>query len=61
MKCPKCNGKVRAVDSVHVEPRNEIYRKRKCTVCGHIFYTIEFEVDHDNALKRDWAKYYRKN
>lgn len=59
MTCPNCNGKVRVVDCTDVDPRNEIYRKRKCTVCGHIFYTVEFEVDYDDSLKQDWVKYNR--
>jgi transcriptional regulator NrdR family protein len=59
MTCPNCNGKVRVVDNTSVDARNEDYRKRKCTVCGHIFYTVEFEVECDESLKQDWVNYNR--
>ena len=59
MNCPNCKGKVTVRDTVHVEKANEIYRKRKCTDCGHTFFTVEFEVDDDDALKGIWAKNYR--
>jgi hypothetical protein len=35
-------------------PQNEIYRKRKCVSCGHIFYTTEFEVDANDAFLREF-------
>ena len=53
MKCPKCDGKVRVIDYVHSR-YNEEYRKRKCTECGHIFYTCECVVEYDASFKEEW-------
>jgi len=59
MTCPRCNHKVVVADSVHNPATNETYRKRKCTTCGHVFYTIEFEVDCDDTFKDIWKRNYR--
>lgn len=61
MHCPKCNGKVGVLDTVYNTKDNEILRKRKCHVCGHIFYTIEFEVENNDRLKEEWSTFYRSN
>lgn len=37
MKCPKCNGPLRVLDTVQNDKENEIYRARKCIECGHTF------------------------
>lgn len=60
MTCPKCNGKVSVTDSVHAFANTE-YRRKKCTECGHIFYTAEVEVENDDKFKRAWARYHRRN
>ena len=61
MYCPKCKGKIGVLDSVYNNDENEILRKRKCKECGHIFYTIEFEVEQDDRLKQEWSSFYRSN
>lgn len=64
MKCPDCGGDVRVIDSVFNHDQNEILRKRKCHDCGHVFYTIEFEVEYDTNMKETWNRYcrwYRSN
>lgn len=43
MTCPVCGGKVTVRDT-HVV-HDEIYRRRMCTVCRHVYYTVEFEVE----------------
>lgn len=60
MKCPDCNGKVRTIDSVNTR-YNEVYRKRKCTECGYIFYTCECTVKSDVEFKEEWNLSYRRN
>lgn len=60
MKCPECGCETRMVDSVNVS-NNETFRKRKCVSCDHIFYTAEFEVEHNQAFKDEWTKYHRKS
>lgn len=53
MICPKCNAKSSIVGSILNAGDNEVYRRRKCRECGHIFYSVEFEVD-DNVAYRDY-------
>lgn len=60
MNCPKCKGKLTVCDTVDVEGTNEIYRKRKCLECGHIFFTVEFEVDYTEDFEEIWSKNHRK-
>lgn len=60
MRCPKCSGRVKVVDTTNSE-ENEIYRKRKCLDCGHVFYTTEFEVEQTNAFLHEYHKSFRSN
>ena len=41
MTCPVCGGKCRVIDCRGT--CEEMYRKRLCTECEHIFYTVERE------------------
>lgn len=59
MVCPKCNGDVKAIDNVDNPKENEIYRARKCINCGHIFYTVEYEVIQNQRFAVDWAANHR--
>ena len=59
MTCPECSGKVCVVDLVNADD-NTTYRKRKCKSCGHIFYTVEFEVVSYESIKDEWNRCYRK-
>lgn len=58
MKCPKCAGEVRVRDTTYTE-ENEIYRRRKCLDCGHVFYTMEFEVEASPEFRKEWRKFHR--
>jgi predicted Zn finger-like uncharacterized protein len=58
--CPECSSKVYVVDSVNT-PDNKILRKRKCVLCGHIFYTSESEAAKDVNFKYEWNANYRQN
>ncbi|WP_418461870.1 hypothetical protein [Frisingicoccus sp.] len=40
MKCPKCNGETRIINS-RLKEWNEVYRRRKCLGCGFRFSTME--------------------
>jgi transcriptional regulator NrdR family protein len=59
MMCPECGKKTRVVDYVKNKKDCETYRKRKCGSCGHIFYTAEYEVDHNDSFHKKWTRYYR--
>lgn len=60
MICPKCEGKVRVIDSVHTND-NEEYRKRRCLNCGHTFYTAEYMVFANEEYMEEWREAHRKN
>lgn len=54
MICSKCGGSVGVTDVNHNVERNETYRRRKCKVCGHVMWSIEFEVDNDENFREQW-------
>lgn len=58
MNCPKCKGKVKVIDSVNTQD-NEIFRRRRCVVCVHEFYTREYEIIPDTKFKSIWGAYHR--
>ena len=51
MICPKCAGPTRVTDGFRVEKDNEHYRERKCTSCGHKFWTVEYEVEFNDSIR----------
>lgn len=53
MICPSCSGKLRVIDMVR--DTDDVYRRRKCTVCQRFVYTKETEVEHDAEFKNIWA------
>lgn len=57
MKCPKCGGKSTVKDTLHTE-ESETYRRLKCLneSCGQTFYTIEYEVEYNEALRKELFK-----
>ena len=59
MYCPKCNGEAKVIDTVGNLEDKEVYRKRKCTVCGHVIYTVEIEVQQSNQFKIRWYSHHR--
>lgn len=61
MDCPICNNKSDVIDSVKNPVQKETYRKRKCSKCGHIFYSVEFEAICDKRLMSDWFLYHRRS
>ena len=59
MICPKCGCEARAIDTVHNHQENETYRAKKCVKCGHIIYTVEYEVIQNQRFAEDWADAHR--
>lgn len=59
MKCPKCNNEARAIDTVHNIEENETYRAKKCVKCGHVIYTVEYEVIQNQRFAEEWADAHR--
>lgn len=48
MDCLNCGGKTKVIDTAG--DQTGTYRCRKCTKCGHKFYTVE--VPHSSAQLR---------
>ena len=52
MKCIKCGGKTKIIDSRHNKP-DEVRRRRECLKCGYRFSTYETVIkkkdDKDNG------------
>ena len=57
MNCPECGSESAVWDIA--KAREELYRKRKCKVCGLKFCTIEYEVEYDENFRKDWVTYNR--
>lgn len=55
MKCPECSGYLRAYETTYTE-ENETYRKRKCLACGHVLYTMEFEIENTPEFQKEWGR-----
>lgn len=53
MVCPECNGKLRVIDMVR--DTQDVYRRRKCTVCNRLIYTLESEVEPSAEYRNNWA------
>ena len=49
MQCVKCRGKTLIVNTRSSD--TVTYRKRKCTKCGHEFYTEEAEASDGPGVK----------
>lgn len=60
MKCPNCGGKNYVCDTVHNYKTNEIYRRRKCTECKKVFYTVEFEIELTKDVRESLSEYRKK-
>lgn len=51
--CPACRGKTEVTDS---RPQDDVIRRRRrCTVCGKRFTTIEIRLDELDKLRRQVA------
>lgn len=62
MNCPKCNNKTRITDTR--TNGGNTYRRRRCTVCKHKFFTEEKQTDGfmQKQIEADYAfkHYYAK-
>ena len=50
MKCPKCNGLLRASSSRYSKTNNQYTRTRICDNCKYKTYTIEIERKQYQAI-----------
>lgn len=58
MTCPVCGGDT-TVNYTHKEC-DGVYRRRKCKVCKHTFYTTELESDISDFARLDKLSKYRR-
>lgn len=42
MTCPKCGERTTVIDSK--ADCEAVHRRRKCRVCGYVFFTVEMEA-----------------
>jgi transcriptional regulator NrdR family protein len=61
MQCPICGGPLVASSTVTNEDEQEVYRKRKCSGCGHEFYTVEYEVIANDRFMKEVKKWQQIN
>lgn len=52
MRCIKCGGMTKVIDSRSIEEGT--FRKRRCEGCGREFYTEEYETDTREGLNAGW-------
>lgn len=58
MRCPKCNSpSVTQCSTAHNDFYNETYRLKSCDICGHIFYTVEFEAASTKKIKKCFKEF----
>lgn len=60
MNCPKCKSRAYVMDVVNNHVNQEAYRKKRCKKCGHVFFTVEFEVENDKVFMRKWFLNHRE-
>lgn len=54
LRCPECKTiKTVSVEEVRTS-ENEVYRRNRCIECGHVFYSLETEVEADKTLRDIW-------
>lgn len=49
--CPKCSHKISEVTHNKHQEGGEVQRRRKCSVCGFRFNTVEVPLDTFSKLK----------
>lgn len=57
MLCPKCGSKTRVIDNSKAP--TETYRHRRCNVCEHEFFTIEYEVECTGKFMSIYYEHHR--
>ncbi len=50
MICPKCGASKVNVGKYAYPTNDEVYRRRRCSECNHIFFTCEFPVEVNDEI-----------
>ena len=61
MECLECGKRLGVFDTVYNPEFREVLRRRKCSGCGKIICTAEFEVEPDERFKKDWKRSTKQN
>ena len=59
MNCPKCDVRLKVIDTVNIKEDGEVYRLRECPICKKRMYTVEFEVDATETFMNKFHKNHR--
>lgn len=54
MKCSKCPGYYKVVETRTNPEHDEVYRKSRCPDCGNVIFTIEYEVEMNEEMDKTW-------
>lgn len=52
MLCETCGGKLEVIEVLR--DTDDIYRRRKCRICGRLLYSHEFFVEPDDSFRATW-------
>ena len=52
MICVSCGGKLEVVDVLR--DTDDVYRRRKCKLCGRLLYSHESFVEPDDSFRATW-------
>lgn len=56
MICPVCGSERISVRETAHGPNGEVYRRRRCIVCGTKFRTIETAIEDADKVNKDYTK-----
>ena len=55
--CPKCQSITKVASTLHDKKTYDLIRRRKCTACGHAFYTRQSREEMlDLSLTVRWGQ-----
>ena len=58
MNCPKCGAATKVADSR--SDNKSVHRRRKCSLCGNVFYTAETISNSDETFKKTYNNYHNR-
>lgn len=59
MLCLSCGGKLEVIEVLR--DTDDIYRRRKCKVCGRLLFSHESFVEPDESFRSTWNELDRSN
>lgn len=60
MICPDCGSvNITVVDTAPGD-HNVVYRRRRCSDCKRLIFTVEFEVNDNRFFREEYSKAWKK-